>query len=157
MNGWPIPHIFKNTDLPAKAVIQIQTLGLAEAQQAIDAGLQEARRQGLVMAFAVADHAGALIACQRMDGAPARNLEHAIRKAFTAAEMGRDTSRFARDLTERGGNLAQWGNSRLTTLAGGCVVMRNSQPVGAVACGGAPTQTDETVARLMADAAGHEI
>ena len=105
------------------------------------------------MSFAVADSAGALIACLRMDGAPARTLTHAIRKAYSAAEMGRDTSRFARDLEERGGNLEQWGNSQLTTLTGGCVVMRGEAVLGGVAGGGPPPAEDEAIARMMVAAA----
>jgi glc operon protein GlcG len=134
-------------------MLTLESLGHDEAQRAIDAGRAEAAQRGLAMSFAVADLAGALIACQRMDGAPARTLKHAIRKAFTAAEMGRDTSQFARDLAVRGGDLTQWGDPQLTTLAGGCVVRRDDRVVGAVACGGAPTDVDEAVARIMATAA----
>ncbi len=96
-----------------------------------------AQERSLLMAFAVADRWGALIACERMDGTPSRNLTHAIRKAFTSGEMGRDTTLFADQLRERSGDLVQWGNPMLTTLAGGCVVQKDGEVLGAVACGGA--------------------
>jgi len=134
-------------------MLKLETLGFDEAMRALDAGREGARGRGLVMSFAVVDHAGALIACQRMDGAPARTLTHAMRKAYTAAEMGRDTSRLSQDLQERGGNLSQWGNRRLTTLGGGCVVKKDDRVVGAVACGGAPTAVDEDIAQIMLAAA----
>ena len=134
-------------------MLMLESLGFDEAQRALACGLDEAHRRDLKMSFAVADLAGSLIACQRMDGAPARTLTHAMRKAYTSAKMGRDTSRFARDLQERGGDLTQWGNNRLTTLSGGCVVMRGGHVLGAVACGGAPTTVDEEIAQLMVVAA----
>jgi uncharacterized protein GlcG (DUF336 family) len=88
-----------------------------------------------------------------MDGAPARTLTHALRKAFTAAEMGRDTARFGKDLQDRRGGLDQWGNLDLTTLPGGCVVVLDGEVVGSVACGGAPTELDVEIARAMCAAA----
>lgn len=106
------------------------------------------------MAFAVVDNVGAPIACLRMDGAPARILTHALRKAYTAAEMGRDTAEFGRNLRERDGSLAQWGNPQLTTLPGGCTVFYDGAVVGAVACGGCPSDVDELIAAAMAHAIG---
>ena len=134
-------------------MLKIESLGLNEARRAIAEGVAQAEQRGQAMSFAVTDHCGALIMCERMDGAPARTLTHAMRKAYTSAEMGRDTARFGDDLRERGGGLDQWGNPELTTLPGGCVVAREGGVLGAVACGGAPTQVDQEIARAMAGAA----
>ena len=128
------------------------SLGTVEAQRAIAAGVELAALHGQPMAFAVVDNVGALIACLRMDGAPARILTHALRKAYTAAEMGRDTAEFGRNLHARGGSLAQWGNRRLTTLPGGCTVFCNGEVIGAVACGGSPSAVDEEIAAAMSRA-----
>jgi uncharacterized protein GlcG (DUF336 family) len=129
------------------------SLGQSEARAAIEAGLEAAKSRGLLVALAVADRTGELIACERMDGAPPRNLNHAIRKVFTAAQMGRDTARFGEQLRERGGALDQWGDLRLTTLPGGVAVVRDGEVIGAVACGGAPSEVDVEIARFMAEAA----
>jgi uncharacterized protein GlcG (DUF336 family) len=134
-------------------MLHLATLGQREARAALDAGLAMARARSLLMSFAVADHVGELIVCERMDGAPARTLKHAMRKALTSAEMGRDTDVFAAQLRERGGDLSQWGSLRLTNLPGGCVVLKDGQVVGAVACGGAPSEIDVEIARAMAAAA----
>jgi glc operon protein GlcG len=134
-------------------MLNLRTLGIHEARCAIAEGVAQAQRRGLTMAFVVADHRGAPIACERMDGAPARTLTHALRKAFTAAEMGRDTARFGKDLQDRRGDLDQWGNLDLTTLPGGCVVVLDGEVVGSVACGGAPTELDVEIARAMCAAA----
>lgn len=151
--------------------LELRTLGLADADRAIEAGKQMARRYGRAMAFAVADREGELIATARMDGAAGRNLRHAIRKARTAAVMARNTLTFKRDLEDRHGSLAEWGDPMLTTLQGGYVVKpvdiverqaaripvdpTEDLVLGAVACGGASTELDEDVARTMVRAMGY--
>lgn len=103
------------------------------------------------MAFAIADVHGDLLSCERMDGAPARILEHAMRKAYTAGRMGRDTAVFSQQLAERGGDLTQWGDPALTTLTGGVAIFHGDDLVGAVACGGANTDVDAEIAKQMAE------
>ena len=137
-------------------MLQFESLGLVEAEKAIAAGIDAARRLGRPMAFAVTDSGAELIASARMDGAHARILRHSIRKAYTAATMCRHTLAFARDLKERGGALDQWGDSDLTTLPGGLVVQRGSMVVGAVGAGGGGPH-DEEVARIMIAAMGFAV
>lgn len=133
-------------------MLTFQSIGLDEARAAIRAGMAKAQEHSVLMAFAVADRSGDLIMCERMDGAPHRNLRHAMRKSYTSALMGRDTAVFAQQLRERNGDLVQWGDANLTTLAGGCVVEKDGQVLGAVACGGATGEMDVAVARAMAAA-----
>jgi 2-iminobutanoate/2-iminopropanoate deaminase len=146
-------------------VIELKTIGLQEAEAAIAAGKELAQRYGRPMAFVVADRDGQIIASARTDGTAARNMRQAIRKAHTAAVMGRNTLSFKRDLEDRNGSLPEWGDPALTTLQGGYVVkpvevverLAKRLPVepaedlvlGAVACGGAPNELDEDVARAM--------
>src|SRR5438270_13582511 len=106
------------------------TLDLADAQKAIAAALAEAEKDAKPMAVAVMDNHGELIAAARMDGAHARVLRHAIRKAYTAAVMQRDTLKFTADLKERDGNLDEWGDVQLTTLQGGKVVVHEGKVIG---------------------------
>jgi len=82
-------------------MIQRVSLGLEEAQRAIAAVLEEAKREGRPVAVAVVDANGDVISCARMDGAHARVLRFAVRKAYTAAVMGRDT-------LERRGQVRSW-------------------------------------------------
>jgi uncharacterized protein GlcG (DUF336 family) len=137
-------------------MLQFESLGLAEAEKAIAAGIEAARRLGRPMAFAVADQSAEMIATARMDGANPRILRHSIRKAYTAALMCRHTLSFARDLKERGGTLDQWGDLDLTTLPGGLVVEKDGKFVGAVGVGGGGPH-DEEVARAMVSAMGFEV
>ncbi len=152
--------------------LDLKTLSAVEAEKAIAAGRAMAQRYGRAMAFVVADREGELIATYRMDGAAARNLRQAIRKARTAAVMARNTLTFKRDLEDRNGNLDEWGDPMLTTLQGGYVVKpvdvverqairmqvdaTDDIVLGSVACGGASNELDEDVARTMVSAMGYK-
>lgn len=139
-----------------------ESLGYTEAAKAIAAGMEAAQRFGRPMAFAVMDHAGDMIASSRMEGVPARVLRTAIRKAHTAAKMGRNTLSLKRDLDDRLNTLWDWGDKEFTTLQGGLVVKRpdvegaGERVLGAIACGGGTLETDEEVARMMVRAIGLE-
>lgn len=142
------------------------SLGLEEAEKAIAAGVAAAKRFHRPMAFAVVDPAGDLIASLRMDGAPARVMKHAIRKAYTSALMGRNTLTMKQDLVDRDNTMWDWGDDHFTTLQGGMVVKRDAftggspvpgdEVLGAVACGGGTLELDEEVARMMVRAIGFE-
>ena len=131
---------------------QQYTLDLADAQRAVEAAVREATRDQRPMAVAVTDVHGDVICALRMDGAHARVLRHAVRKAYTAAVMQRNTLVFKKDLQERDGNLDEWGDSQLTTLQGGKVVVVGGQVVGAVAVGGNTLQRDEQIAEIAVQA-----
>jgi glc operon protein GlcG len=135
-------------------MLTLQSLSLQEAEKAIAAAIQAAKARGRAMAFAVADHAGEMIATARMDGANARILRHSVRKAYTSALMCRHTKSFARDLKERGGALDQWGDIDLTTLPGGLAVQSGNAFVGGVGAGGGGHAQDEELARIMVRAMG---
>jgi len=137
-------------------MLRYVSLGLAEADKAIAAGIEAAKKLNRPMAFAVADVAAEMIATARMDGASPRILRHSIRKAYTAALMCRHTLSFKKDLEERRGALDQWGDLDLTTLPGGLVVKQGDAFVGAVGAGGGGPH-DEEVARAMVRAMGFDV
>jgi uncharacterized protein GlcG (DUF336 family) len=136
-------------------MLSSKSLGLAEADKAIAAGIAAATKLKRPMAFAVADASAGLIAASRMDGAHPRILRHSIRKAYTSATMCRNTLSFKADLEERDGSLDQWGDVDLTTLPGGLVVMSGKEVVGAIGAGGGGPH-DEAVAEAMVRAMGFE-
>lgn len=109
----------------------------------------EAERAGRQVAYCVVDEAGALVYATSMEGAHSRILKTAINKAYTSAVMQRDTSTFREEDIERGKTLADWGDPRLTHLAGG-VVIRSAQGewLGGLGVGGGGTAgQDDEVAR----------
>ena len=130
------------------------SLGLEEAQRAIAAVFDQAKKDGRPVAVAVADNHGDLITCARMDGAHARVLRYAIRKAYTAAVMGRDTVAFKKDIQDAGRSLSDYGDPLFTTLQGGLVVRSGNQIVGAIASGGSPRQRDVEMAQIGLNALG---
>jgi glc operon protein GlcG len=130
------------------------SLGLEEAQRAIAAVFEQAKKDGRAVAVAVVDNHGELIAGARMDGAHARVLRHAIRKAYTAAVMGRDTLALKEDMEKAGRTLSDYGDSSITTLQGGLVARSGNQVVGAIASGGSPRLRDVEMAKIGLDAMG---
>lgn len=133
-------------------MFQRTSLGLDDAQRAIAAAVAEAKNDGRPMAVAVVDASGDLISCARMDGAHERVLRFAIRKAYTAAIMGRDTTGFKAELAERARTLDDYGDPLFTTLQGGVPVSVNKEVVGGVAVGGNNPDRDKAIALVAAQA-----
>jgi 2-iminobutanoate/2-iminopropanoate deaminase len=111
----------------------------------------QAARDGREMAFAVADEAAGLVFAARTDGCAARVLTHAVRKAYTAAVMRRDTVTFRDGDREAGKTLADWGDPQLTHLVGGAVLSRDGEHWGGVGVGGNTTERDGELALLARD------
>lgn len=107
----------------------------------------EASKDGRAMAFAVVDEAGGLVFATRMENAATRILTHAIRKAYTAAVMQRDTITLRDSDRELGKTLADWGDAMLTHLVGGVVIKVRGEWLGGMAVGGNSTERDDEVAR----------
>ena len=137
-------------------MISIQSLGWHEAEMGIAAAVAAATGRGRSMAFAVVDAHGDLIAAARMDGCHSRVLQHAIRKAFTAAVYGRNTLALKRQMRETDRELLEWGDQRVTTLQGGMVVKAGKAVVGGVGSGGSSLELDEEMARILIRAMGFE-
>ena len=112
---------------------QLLSLGLAEAEKAIAAGIEAAKRLDRPMAFAVADVGAEMIATARMDGASPRILRHSIRKAYTAALMCRHTLAF--QPIWKSERRASSGAARSTTLHAASVAAGRAF-VGVLGAGG---------------------
>ena len=90
--------------------------------RALDAIVEATRAAGFVVAIAIVDAHGDLVAARRMDGARPRWMRASIRKAYSAAVMDRDTEDFHREIVERQLQIAYYGDPLLTALRGGIVV-----------------------------------
>jgi glc operon protein GlcG len=123
-----------------------------EAKRAIGAAIREAAMDGVPMSFAVVDTYGEVVVATRMDGSAARVLRHAIRQAYTAGLMQRDTVEFKKQLVERDGNLDEWGDPMLTTLPGGVAILYEGEVVGAIGVGGNSLVRDQEIAAIAARA-----
>ena len=129
---------------------QVQNLGHAEAQVAIQAIQAELERRGKAAVIAVADAQGELIALLRLDGAPLPSILIATNKAWTAARERRPTRELgqrARD-PEHGFDMAYFGDRRYIGWGGGLPVIVGGAVVGAVAVSGLPELEDIEVAQI---------
>jgi uncharacterized protein GlcG (DUF336 family) len=125
----------------------INRICTARIERARDLVFSRAVRDGRLMAVAVVDEAGGLVYADRMERAHTRILDCAIRKAYTAAVMQRDTIVLRDQDIERGKTLADWGDPRFTYLVGGVVIERDGEWFGGVAVGGHSTEGDDELAR----------
>lgn len=110
---------------------------LEAAQRAVHAVLAEATEAGDLVAVAVVDGHGALVAFGRMDDGAPRWVRLAQRKAYTAAVIGRSTVKLGEDLATRGRSLLDYGDPEMTTLPGGTPLLeRPGVAFGAVGIAG---------------------
>ena len=107
------------------------------------------------ISIAVVDDAGALVAFQRMTGAPRFSADFAIAKARTAAAFGTETSKledlyadrpvFAHSFVAQGGYFLG---------RGGVPILVEGSVVGAIGVSGADAHGEEDIARDAAARAG---
>jgi glc operon protein GlcG len=130
---------------------------LEQAQESIARGLAKARELGFLVAVAVVDDAGHLVACQRMDGALWITPEIARAKANAAAGFRAST----KDLEERWSGGRQLFASNVAGLdayqfvfgRGAVPLVAGGRIIGAVGVSGAvPPDNDHAIADA---AAGH--
>jgi len=130
---------------------------LAQAVACIERGVVRAKELGFLVAIAVVDEAGHLVACHRMDGALWITPEIARAKANAAAAFRASTD----DLEGRFGgarqlfanNVAALDNYQLIFGKGAVPLVSDGRIVGAVGVSGAvPPDNDHIIADT---AAGH--
>ena len=110
---------------------------------------------GPAISIAVVDDAGALVAFQRMNGAPRFSADFAIGKARTSAAFGAETARleelyadrpvFAHSFVAQGGYFLG---------RGGVPIVAEGSVIGAVGVSGADAHGEEDIARAAASRAG---
>jgi len=114
---------------------------VAEAQAAIEKIVAATIAAGVVVAIAIVDDRGDLIAAYRMDGCRPRWMRGAIRKAYTAAVMDRSTEVFHAEIVRRQLQIAYYGDPIFTALPGGIVIKAaDGTTLGAIGVTG-PTKT----------------
>ena len=90
--------------------------------RALDAIAAATTAAGYVVAIAIVDANGDLVAARRMDGARPRWMRASLRKAYSAAVMDRDTAAFHDEIVARSLQIGYYGDPMLTALPGGIVV-----------------------------------
>ena len=133
------------------------TLTLDHAIECINRGIAKARELGFLVAVAVVDEAGHLVACHRMDGALWVTPEIARAKANAAAAFRASTqdleTRFGGARQLFAGNVAGLDDYQFVFGRGAVPVMHDGRIIGAVGVSGAvPAENDHLIADT---AAGH--
>jgi len=127
---------------------------LTEAIECIDKAVAKARELGYLVAVAVVDEAGHLVACHRMDGALWVTPEIARAKANAAAAFHASTLDLETRFTTRqlfAGNVAALGSYQFVFGKGGVPVLAEGRLLGAVGVSGAvPAENDHVIANIAA-------
>lgn len=125
-------------------------LTFAQVQAAMDAMTGKAlQTPDQVVAIAIADSSGNLLAYAQTGSLRLFSRRHAIRKAYTAAVMATDTGTNGKKLKELGRSISEMGDLELTGLQGGLVIRRDGVILGGIGVGGYDGgHLDEALARI---------
>jgi glc operon protein GlcG len=131
---------------------------LEQARVCIERGVKRAQELGFLVAIAVVDDAGHLVACDRMNGALWVTPEIARAKANAAAGFRASTADLEERFTKRmlfADNVAMLGDYQFVFGRGGVPIVEGGHVIGAVGVSGAvPADNDHTIADA---AAGHPV
>lgn len=135
-------------------MITIKSLGLADANLVIQAGIDHANKIGSPSTIAVVDAGGTVVAQARMDGASLSSVVLAYNKAYTSVSCRLATSEITK-IAQPGGDfygIANGLGGRAIIFPGGIPIEIDDQVVGAVGASGGNGAQDEEVARAAAAA-----
>ena len=136
------------------------TLTLEQASVIVDKALATARESKFrPMCVAVLDGGGHLKALKREDGASILRPTIAVGKAWGAIGMGESSRRLSERLKDRPaflGALSTMSQGKVVPVAGGVLIMRQNEIIGAVGVSGGTADEDEVCAIAGIQAAGLE-
>lgn len=122
-------------------------LTLAQAQSLVQHALSQAQAEhGRPICAAVCDERGLLLAFGRADGAPARSVQIAQGKAYTAARMGATTQAVLARLHQEQIEIGYFCDPLLTALPGGSPIKDAAgRLIGAVGVSGLTSAQDQAI------------
>ena len=125
-------------------------MSFAQVQAAMNAMTDKAMQTpDDVVAIAIADNTGNLLAYAQTGSLRLFSRRHAIRKAYTAAVMAVDTGANGKKMKELGRSISEMGDLQLTGMQGGVVIKRDGVTLGGIGVGGYDGgHLDEALARI---------
>jgi uncharacterized protein GlcG (DUF336 family) len=117
---------------------------LERAKRLVAAAEAEARRHDFLMAFAIVEPSGALVAFERMDGVQYGSLEVAQAKARSAALFRRPSKAFADTVSQ--GKVGVMSLPGAVAVEGGIPIVVDGRIVGAIGVSGGTSEQDGAVA-----------
>ncbi|MCL7423078.1 MAG: heme-binding protein [Methylobacter sp.] len=127
-----------------------------QAEKAIAAAIEEAKRINTQMCIAVVDSGADLKAFVRMNNAWVGSVDIAIKKAKTACFFGMNTGQIG-ELSQPGGKLygIEHSNNGLITFPGGIpIVDEEGNLIGALGVSGSTVENDHQVAKAGVEVIG---
>ncbi len=123
-----------------------KVLGLAEAERAVKAVIEEASKEGGPISVAVVDAWGTPISVAKMDGSLLLFVRMALNKAYTAATWRADTRTWMERFKESGREVTWFDDHRLTVIPGGvCIRLGDDTIVGGIGVSGRSADEDEAL------------
>jgi len=128
-------------------------LPIAKVRAAMDAMTDKAlQTPDDVVAIAIVDSTGNLVAYSQTGHLRLFSRRHAIRKAYTAAVMATDTGSNGQKLKEQGRSISEMGDLQLTGMQGGLVIKKDGVLLGGIGVGGYNGgHLDEALAKVGLD------
>ena len=145
----------QDTPNPCMAISDRQ-LKLEEVQAAMKAMMDKVLATSETPAvMAIVDAAGNLEAFAKMDNARLFTRRHAVRKAYSAAILGIDTSAWADRMGSIGHSVSENGDPMITYEQGGVPIILDGAILGGIGVGGLRGHNaDEDMARIGLAAMG---
>jgi len=128
-------------------------LPFVKVQAAMNAMTEKAMQTPAdVVAIAIVDNTGNLLAYAQTGALRLFSRRHAIRKAYTAAIMATDTGANGKKMKEQGRSISEMGDLQLTAMQGGLVIKQDGVILGGIGVGGYDGgHLDEALARIGLD------
>jgi glc operon protein GlcG len=121
-------------------------ISLDDAKKMLVAAEAEAKKNGWLMAIAVVDSGGKLVAFSRMDNTQLSGIDIAVGKAVTANNFKRPTKVLQEGLAAGGASLRLLAVPGVTPIDGGLPIIVAGKIVGAIGVSGAAANQDGEVA-----------
>jgi glc operon protein GlcG len=133
-----------------------QPIGLEEAQKAISAAAEEAKKHNWKLSVSVVDPSGNLVAHATMDGTQYGSIEVSQAKARTAALFRRPSSAFQTAINTGGSPsvLSLMSLARTVALEGGFPIVIDGKLIGAIGASGGMSSQDAVAAKAGLQALG---
>ena len=138
---------------PCMAISDTQ-LRLEQVQAAMKVMMDRAQSvSDTPVCLAIVDAAGNIEAFAKMDNARLFTRRHAVRKAYSAAVLGINTTAWEQRMSDIGHSVSENGDPMITYEQGGVVILKDNAILGGIGVGGLRGHNaDEDLAKIGLEA-----
>jgi uncharacterized protein GlcG (DUF336 family) len=128
-------------------------ISMEAAKKALAAAEAEAKKNNWIVAIAIVDSSGKLVAFSKFDNTQHASVDIAIGKAVTANNLKRPTKALQDGIAQGGANLRLLAVPGVMPLEGGVPIVVDGKIIGAIGVSGVMSNQDAEVAIAGANAA----